>query len=161
MGYEAKKTKNTPQTDHHFRFTSFVFKDIFIIFRKTHIMSFWSSATDPNKDSCSKCQETSSTTAVCPVKMVLASTTFPSLGTALISHRQIVCRKYKNCTYHKKHGKSKNLCKLAHHKVNAAMSATHMIIRCTKQISTEVRIPRQSIAFLLVTTKPKIWITLS
>lgn len=56
----------------------------------THIISFWSSATDPNRDSCSRCQETSSTTAVCPVKMVFASTTFPSFGTALISHRQMV-----------------------------------------------------------------------
>lgn len=55
-----------------------------------YIMSFWSSATDPNSDSWSKCQETSSTTAVWPVKMVLASTIFPSFGTALMSHRQIV-----------------------------------------------------------------------
>lgn len=56
----------------------------------TYIMSFWSSATDPNRDSWSRCQDTSSTTAVCPVKMVLASTTLPSLGTALISHKQMV-----------------------------------------------------------------------
>lgn len=55
-------------------------------------MSFWSSATDPKRDSWSRCQDTSSTTAVWPVKMVLASTTFPSLGTALMSHRQIVYR---------------------------------------------------------------------
>lgn len=58
-----------------------------------HIMSFWSSATDPNRDSCRRCQETSSTTAVWPVKMVLASTIFPSLGTVLMSQRQIVCEK--------------------------------------------------------------------
>jgi len=31
-----------------------------------------------------------STTAVCPVNIVLASTTLCSLGVALISHRQIV-----------------------------------------------------------------------
>lgn len=55
-----------------------------------HIMSFWSSATDPKSDSWRRCQETSSTTAVWPVKMVFASTIFPSLGTALMSHRQIV-----------------------------------------------------------------------
>lgn len=61
--------------------------------RATHIMSFWSSATDPKRDSCSKCQETSSTTAVWPVKMVLASTIFPSLGTVLMSHRQMVCNR--------------------------------------------------------------------
>lgn len=57
----------------------------------TYIMSFWSSATEPNSDSWSRCQETSSTTAVWPVKMVLASTIFPSFGPAPMSHRQIVC----------------------------------------------------------------------
>lgn len=56
----------------------------------SQIMSFWSSATEPNKDSCNKCHATSSTTAVCPVKMVLASITRFSLGVALISQRQIV-----------------------------------------------------------------------
>lgn len=56
-------------------------------------MSFWSSATDPNRDSCRRCQDTSSTTAVWPVKMVLASTIFPSFGTVLMSQRQIVCER--------------------------------------------------------------------
>lgn len=56
----------------------------------THIMSFWSSATEPNRDSWSRCHETSSTTAVCPVKMVLASTTFPSFVPVPMSHRQMV-----------------------------------------------------------------------
>lgn len=60
------------------------------VFQVAHIMSFWSSATDPKSDSWRRCQETSSTTAVWPVKMVLASTIFPSLGTVLMSHRQIV-----------------------------------------------------------------------
>lgn len=58
----------------------------------SYIMSFWSSATDPKSDSWSKCQETSSTTAVWPVKIVFASTIFPSFGTALMSHRQTVYR---------------------------------------------------------------------
>lgn len=61
-------------------------------YQASYIMSFWSSATDPKSDSWSKCQETSSTTAVWPVKIVFASTIFPSLGTALMSHRQTVYR---------------------------------------------------------------------
>ena len=32
----------------------------------SQIINFWSSATDPNRDSWSRCQATSSTTAVCP-----------------------------------------------------------------------------------------------
>lgn len=56
----------------------------------SQIINFWSSATDPNKDSCNRCQATSSTTAVCPVKIVFASITRFSLGGALISHKQIV-----------------------------------------------------------------------
>ena len=40
----------------------------------SQIMSFWSSATDPKRDSWSRCQEISSTTAVCSVKMVCTST---------------------------------------------------------------------------------------
>ncbi len=62
------------------------------IYILSYIMSFWSSATEPKRDSWSKCQETSSTTAVWPVKMVLASRVFPSFGLALMSHRQIVWR---------------------------------------------------------------------
>lgn len=60
-----------------------------------YIISFWSSATDPNKDSCSRCQATSSTTAEWPVKIALASTILPSFGPALISHRQTVWRRNK------------------------------------------------------------------
>ena len=56
----------------------------------SQIMSFWSSATEPKSDSCNKCQATSSTTAVWPVKIVLASITRFSLGVALMSHKQIV-----------------------------------------------------------------------
>lgn len=64
----------------------------------TYIISFWSSATEPYRDSWSKCQETSSTTAVWPVKMVFASTICPSFGAAPISHKQIVWRQIKGCT---------------------------------------------------------------
>lgn len=56
----------------------------------TYIMSFWSSLTEPNMESWSMCQATSSTTAVCPVKMFLASRVLASLAAALISHKQIV-----------------------------------------------------------------------
>ena len=44
--------------------------------RVSQIISFWSSATEPNKDSCSRCQATSSTTAVCPKKIVQHKHTF-------------------------------------------------------------------------------------
>lgn len=53
------------------------------------IISFWSSATNQNRDSWNRCQETSST-VVCPVKMVFISTIFPSFGRAMMSHRQMV-----------------------------------------------------------------------
>lgn len=67
-----------------------------------YIISFWSSATDPKSDSWRRCQETSSTTAVWPVKIVLASTIFPSLGTVLISHRHIVCKEHRGMLKKKK-----------------------------------------------------------
>lgn len=46
-------------------------------------------------ESCSECHATSSTTLVWPMKMALASSVFCSLGTPLISHRQIVLEKKK------------------------------------------------------------------
>lgn len=58
----------------------------------TYIISFWSSATDPNSDSWSRCHATSSTTAECPVKIAFASTILPSFGPALISHKHTVCK---------------------------------------------------------------------
>lgn len=61
-----------------------------LLLRVSQIINFWSSATEPNRDSCKRCQATSSTTAVCPVKTVLASSTRFSLGVALISQRQMV-----------------------------------------------------------------------
>ena len=56
----------------------------------SYIINFWSSATDPNRLSCKICQDTSSTTDVCPVKIVCASIILPSRTLALISHKQMV-----------------------------------------------------------------------
>ena len=44
----------------------------------SQIISLWSSPTLPNRDSCNKCQATSSTTAVWPVKIVFALITLCS-----------------------------------------------------------------------------------
>ena len=56
----------------------------------SQMRSFWSSATEPKRLSWRRCQATSSTTAVCPVKIVLASMILFSLGVALMSQRQMV-----------------------------------------------------------------------
>lgn len=56
----------------------------------SHIISFWSSATEPKRLSCKRCQATSSTTAVWPVKIVFASMMRFSFGVAFMSHKQIV-----------------------------------------------------------------------
>lgn len=57
------------------------------------LLTSWVSGRRHRSKPWSRCQETSSTTAVWPVKIVLASTIFPSLGTVLMSHRQIVCKR--------------------------------------------------------------------
>lgn len=89
----ADEQNDIPLTLHRKKFSDEPFCPcvvFLVIIKGIYIMSFWSSATDPKRDSWSKCQETSSTTAVWPVKIVFASTTLPSFGTALMSHRQTV-----------------------------------------------------------------------
>lgn len=137
----------------------------------TYIMSFWSSATDPKSDSWSRCQDTSSTTAVCPVKMVLASTTLPSFGTALISHRQMVFKKteaFKHCIFRQtlslpppQNHCTLDLCQGTQAQLDPSWSSsTHMIIRSTQQMPTQIWVPRQPVTFLLVPTKTQIRVTL-
>lgn len=137
-------------------------------------MSFWSSATDPKSDSWSKCQDTSSTTAVWPVKMVLASTTFPSFGTALMSHRQTVYRagEMKNIT------STPQINYISFPQIQARISSicyytgvyklkyetrffSYVVIWCTQQRARKIWIPWEPVAFLLVTPETQIWATLS
>lgn len=56
----------------------------------SQIIRVWSSETEPNNDSCNKCQATSSTTEVCPVNVDNASMVFSELTRSLISHKQMV-----------------------------------------------------------------------
>ena len=58
--------------------------------RVSQIINFWSSATEPNRLSCNRCQATSSTTAVWPVNIVFASNFLPSFGVEFTSHKQMV-----------------------------------------------------------------------
>ena len=116
-----------------------------------HIMSFWSSATDPNRDSCRRCQDTSSTTAVWPVKMVLASTIFPSLGTVLMSHRQIVCqdRGKETHTHSWIRWERVGTKGITIHN-SLTEHGTYVIIRSTEEAAAQVWVPWETVTFLLM-----------
>ena len=144
-------------------------------------MSFWSSATEPKRDSCSRCQETSSTTAVWPVKMVLASTTLPSLGTALMSHRQIVCWQNRNpdCTHENLQTADSRVWQLTLFSVrrlltqyfpwpwlpgmhqNICGGRSYMIIWGTEQAAGQVGVPGEPITLLLMASETQVWTALS
>lgn len=58
--------------------------------RVSQSISFLSSPTEPNMESWRRCQATSSTTAVWPLNMVMASRVRPAVGWELMFHKQIV-----------------------------------------------------------------------
>ena len=128
-----------------------------------YIMSFWSSATEPKRDSCRRCQDTSSTTAVWPVKMVLASTILPSLGTVLMSHRQIVWTEEDVDGKHEQRGlkgKGTGTVKITDGKGGSVVRA-HMVVRRAEQTATQVGVPREAVALLLVAPETQVRSALS
>ena len=94
----------------------------------SQMQSLWSSATLPKRDSWSKCQATSSTTAVCPVNTLLALITWWKVWSTILW-------RYLEWTFHL-------IC------FNSSMDvpeAECLIIACRKQVTVHVWVPGQAI----------------
>lgn len=106
-----------------------------LLHRVSQIMSFWSSATDPNRLSCNKCHATSSTTAVWPETDHYAW--FAHAG-----RQRATCE----------NGFGVNDAIFFRRRVNIPQ-AYGMIVASGQQVTVQVWVPGQSVTFFLVTAQ--------